>query len=319
MSLKTFWSKIFKHKEKNISTQKKNKKLRIGLALSGGGARGFGHLGALKAFEENNIKFDCIAGTSVGAMVGCLWDYGYTAEQLIDIGLNLKIKDLRTSKLFFVPSKNDKLQQFLADKTNNADIKDLKTPFFAVAVDMRSGEEIVFSEGNLSKIVTASCCVPAIFDPVIYKDFTLMDGGLCNTIPADVLKMNKCDIVVSVDINKYRGYGTESTKLFDLVSASIRILMKANAVKGKVSTDVLIEPELKNYKSTSFAGAKEMIDEGYRATLEKIPEIMSLLNSYGNEVQHKKTKKLKEHKKAYQKQHVIDLEEEIEIFDKSLE
>lgn len=310
MSFSSFFKKIFKRK-------KEVPKLKIGLALSGGGARGFGHLGALKAFEENGIKFDAIAGTSVGSLVGALWAYGYTAEQIIEIGLKLKEKDIRTSKIIFVPSKTDKLQNLVESKLGDIDIKDLKVPFYAVAVDMKSGEEIVFSEGRLKKIIPASCAVPGVFEPVEYEDFLLMDGGLSNVIPADVLKMFGCDIVISVDINKYRGSGTSSKKLLDLVMASIRILMKSNAIKGKVSSDILIEPELKNFKSTKLDGGKDMIEEGYRATIEKMPEIKSLLKLDGDEP--KKVKKIKEHKKKYQKNHILDLDEEIEIFDKSLE
>ena len=306
-----FWRRLFGLEAKE------QKKLKIGLALSGGGARGFGHLGAIRAFEEHGIKFDMIAGTSVGSMVASLWSYGYTAEQLINIGLSLKIKDLRTSKIIFVPSKTDKLESLMKDKVGDTDIKDLPIPTFIVAVDMKSGEEIVFSEGKLNKIVPASCAVPAVFDPVDYDEFTLMDGGLANTIPADVLKMAGCDIVVSVDINKYRGYGTNSKKLIDLVMASIRILMKANAVKGKVSSDILIEPELKDFSATKLDGAKEMIEEGYRATVEKIPEIKALLQTDASTP--KKAKRIKEHKKAYKKSKVLDIDEEIEIFDKSLE
>ena len=99
--------------------------------------------------------------------------------------------------------------------------------------------------------------------------------------------------------------------------ASIRILMKANAVKGKVSSDILIEPELKDFSATKLDGAKEMIEEGYRATVEKIPEIKALLQTDASTP--KKAKKIKEHKKAYKKSKVLDIDEEIEIFDKSLE
>lgn len=313
MSFTSFWKNLFKRKPK----AEPPKKIKIGLALGGGGTRGFGHLGAIKAFEENGIVFDAIAGTSVGSLVGALWANGYTAQEMIDIGLNLKVKDIKSSKIPFVPSKTERFETLVKSKLGDKDIKDLKIPFYAVAVDMKSGEEVVFSEGKLSKIIPASCAVPTVFEPIDYEGMTLMDGGLSNTIPSDVLKMAGCDVVVAVDINKYRGGGTDSKKLLDLVMASIRILMKANAVKGKVSSDILIEPELKNYKATKLDGAQEMIDEGYRATIEKMAEIKALFEVPQDTP--KKAKKIKEHKKAYQKNHILDLDEEIEIFDKSLE
>ena len=184
---------------------------------------------------------------------------------------------------------------------------------------MISGDEIVFSEGRLCKILAASCAVPAVFECVPYENMNLMDGGLANTIPADVPKMMGCDKVVSVDINKYRGRGTDSTKLFDLVLASIRILMKSNCVKGKLNSDVLIEPELSDYKSTSFEGAEEMIKEGYRAVMEKKDEILQLFNTQGNQTEiAKKPKKIKEKKKRFNKNKTVDIEQEIEIFDSNL-
>lgn len=294
-------------------------KPKIGLALSGGGARGYGHLGALKAFEELGIEFDCVAGTSVGSLVGALYCYGMKADEIIDRALKLKVKDIRTSKIIFVPSKTNKLEELVISFMGDIDIKDLKKKFCAVAVDMISGDEIVFSEGRLCKILAASCAVPAVFECVPYENMNLMDGGLANTIPADVPKMMGCDKVVSVDINKYRGRGTDSTKLFDLVLASIRILMKSNCVKGKLNSDVLIEPELSDYKSTSFEGAEEMIKEGYRAVMEKKDEILQLFNTQGDQTEiAKKPKKIKEKKKRFNKNKTVDIEQEIEIFDSNL-
>ena len=292
-------------------------KNKIGLALSGGGARGFGHLGALKAFEELGVEFDCVAGTSVGSLVGALYCYGMKADEIIEKALQLKVKDIRTSKIMFVPSKTNKLEELIISFMGDIDIKDLKKPFCAVAVDMISGDEVVFSEGRLCKVLAGSCAVPVVFECVPYEKMNLMDGGLANTIPADVPKIMGCDKVISVDINKYRGRGTDSTKLFDILMASIRILMKSNCVKGKLNSDILIEPELKDYKSTSFDGAEEMIQEGYRAVMEHKEEIMALFNQ-STVLNEPKPKKIREKKKRFGRNKTIDIEQEIEIFDKNL-
>ena len=292
-------------------------KNKIGLALSGGGARGFGHLGALKAFEELGVEFDCVAGASVGSLVGALYCYGMKADEIIEKALQLKVKDIRTSKIMFVPSKTSKLEELIISFMGDIDIKDLKKPFCAVAVDMISGDEVVFSEGRLCKVLAGSCAVPVVFECVPYEKMNLMDGGLANTIPADVPKIMGCDKVISVDINKYRGRGTDSTKLFDILMASIRILMKSNCVKGKLNSDILIEPELKDYKSTSFDGAEEMIQEGYRAVMEHKEEIMALFNQ-STVLNEPKPKKIREKKKRFGRNKTIDIEQEIEIFDKNL-
>ena len=301
--------------KENIQT---NAKTKIGLALSGGGTRGFGHLGAIKAFEELGIEFDYVAGTSVGSIVGALYCYGYTAEEMIQTAMKLNVKDIRTSKIVFVPSKTNKLEELFVSLMGDIDIKDLKKPFSAVAVDMVSGDEIIFNEGRLCKVLAGSCAVPIVFDCVPYETMNLMDGGLANTIPADIPKMMGCDKVISVDLNKYRGRGTESTKTVDLLMASIRILMKSNCVKGKINSDILIEPDLKDYKSTSFKGAEEMVAEGYRAVMEHKEEILQIFNSQIVETEIKKPKKIKEKKKRFGKHKTIDIEQEIEIFDSNL-
>ena len=302
-----------------VKETKETVKPKVGLALSGGGARGFGHLGALKAFEELGVEFECVAGTSVGSLVGAMYCYGVTADEMIKFALNLKVKDIRTSKIIFVPSKTNKLEELIISAMGDIDIKDLKKKFCAVAVDMKDGEEIVFSEGRLCKVLAGSCAVPVVFDCVEYENMILMDGGLANTIPADVPKLMGCDKVIAVDINKYRGRGTDSTKLFDLVMASIRILMKSNCVKGKLNSDILIEPELKDFKSTSFDGAEEMIKEGYRAVMEKKDEILKLFNpNFEDVTKMKKPKKIKDKKKRFGKNKTFDIEQEIEIFDSNL-
>ena len=121
---------------------KKKKRLKVGLALSGGGARGFAHLGALKAFEEFGVKFDYVCGTSAGSLVGAFYCAGYSYSQIFELARNLKIKDIRTSKLVFVPSKTEKLEELITENLGDINIEDLKIPFSAVAVDLKTTDEI---------------------------------------------------------------------------------------------------------------------------------------------------------------------------------
>lgn len=257
---------------------KEKNRVKLGLALGGGGARGFAHLGALKAFEENGINFDYVAGTSVGSLVGALYSYGLTSEQIIDQALKLSKKDIKTNKISFLPSSTDGLQSIVKKLLGDITFKDLKKPFCAVAVDIKSGKEIDIKQGNLSKAIAGSCAVPGVFNYVDYGQFRLMDGGLQNTIPSDVVKSMGADFVVALDCNPNRGHGTESTKLLDILSTSIRILMKSNAVKGLMFADVLIEPDTKRFSSSKLSGAEELILEGYEAALKQIPKIKELLN-----------------------------------------
>ena len=252
------------------------KKPKIGIAFGGGGARGFTHIGAIKAFDEFGLKFDFIAGTSAGSVVGAAYASGKSWQEIYDIAKTIKTKDIRTSVIPLMPSKTDGIVNLMKSAVGDINIEDLPTKFAAVAVDIKSTKEVCITHGNLAKAVAGSCCVPGIFIPVEFNDMLLCDGGLQNTIPADIPRYFGCDYVVCVDCNKSRTYGTDSPKMVDVISCSIRILMKSNAVKGYVNSDVVIAPETKRFKSTKTEGFEEMIEEGYKAAIDVMPEIMAL-------------------------------------------
>ena len=254
------------------------RKVKIGVAFGGGGARGFTHLGVIKAFEEFGLKFDFIAGTSAGSLVGAFYANGYSYKQMYDIVKNIKEKDIRRNLIPFTPSKLDGVEEIIINNLGDINIEQLKTPFAAVAVDIKSTKEIVLAKGNLTKAILGSCAVPGVFQPVLYNDMILCDGGLQNTIPSDVPRYFGCDYVIAVDVNKSRTYGTDSTKLLDVLSCSIRILMKSNAVRGYIDADLVIAPETKRFKSTKTDGMDEMIEEGYKATIDSMPKIIQIFN-----------------------------------------
>ena len=252
------------------------KKIKIGLAFGGGGTRGFSHLGAIKAFEEFGLKFDFVAGTSAGSLAGAFYAAGYDYNKMYEVIKNLKESDIRKNVIPFTTSKADGIGEVIKKELGDINIEQLKIPFAAVAVDIKSTKEVAIAKGNLAKAVMGSCAVPGVFQPVVFDDMILSDGGLQNTIPADIPKLFGCDYVVAVDVNKSRTYGTESTKFLDVVMCSIRILMKSNAVRGYTYADVMIAPETKRFKSTKTQGMNEMIEEGYKATIDVMPQIMEL-------------------------------------------
>ena len=253
------------------------RKVKVGIAFGGGGARGFTHIGVIKALNEFGVDFDYVSGTSVGSIVGACYAAGMNWEEIYKVAKTIREKDIRTSKIPLVPSKTEGIENLMISTLGDINIEDLKKPFSAVAVDIKSTKEICISHGNLAKAVAGSCCVPGIFVPVAFNDMLLCDGGLQNTIPADIPKYFGCDFVVAVDCNKERLYGTESTKVLDVLSCTIRILMKGNAVKGYVNADVVIQPDTKRFKATKAEGIDDMIEEGYRAAVDIIPKIKELL------------------------------------------
>ena len=258
---------------------------KIGLALGGGGARGYGLIGAIRAFEEENIKFDYICGTSIGSIVGAMMAYGLNSQEMEEIMTKIKVKDVRKNKIPFMPSSTEYLEELIIKNVGDINIEDLKIPFCAVAVDMVSGNEVDITRGRLCKALAGSCAVPTVFEPVDFEDKVLFDGGLQNTIPADVLRKLGCDAVVSIDINSTRGNGTTSKKYLDLLMASIRVMMKSNAIKGYLNSDIIIKPNLQRFSASKTDGMFEMIEEGYQATKAQIENIKALFSK----------KKLKKH------------------------
>lgn len=252
---------------------------RVALVLGGGATRGLAHIGVIKALEENNISFDYIAGTSVGSLVGAFYAAGLTSDEMIKIAKGLKVKDIRSSIIPLVPSKTDGIKNLIINNLGDIDISQLKRHFCAVAVDVRSGNEIDFTSGNLANIVAGSCSVPGVFQPVKYGDYLLHDGGLANNIPSNVPKIVfDCDKVVAIDVNSTRGQGTESDKFFDTLLASMRIMMKSNSLKGYLNGDIVIQPDLKRFKSTKLDFVDEMIMEGYNAAIFEMDSIKNLIN-----------------------------------------
>lgn len=276
----------------NFLNLKKNK-IKVGLALGGGGARGFAHIGVFKAFEEHNIHFDFVAGASAGSLAGALYCAGITSDEMKTISQTLKVKDIRKNKLPFMPSKTDGIEEVIKNTIGDIKIEELKIPFCAIATDIISGKELHITSGSVAKAVAGSCAFPAIFNPVPFNKYLLLDGGLQNNIPANVPKVFGCDVVIAVDINSTRGYGTESTKYFDMLMASMRIMMKSNSLKGYLNADVMIQPDLKRFKATKLDGTEEMIEEGYKAALfsmDKIKTVIGLVKE--NKKQVEKEKKL---------------------------
>ena len=259
---------------------KKGKKIKIGLVFGGGGARGFVHLGVIKAFEEYGLHFDAVAGTSAGSIIGAFYSAGYSYDEMYRVAKGLDVKDIRTSKIPYKTSKTDGLEKIITDELGDINIEELKIPFYAVCTDLISTNECVLTKGNLAKAVAGSCCVPYVFYPVKYLDRNFVDGGLHNTIPADIPKLlADCDYVVAVDVNKSRTYGTDETNLISVITCCMRILMENSAEKGYEYADVMIKPETKRFKSTKKDGFEEMIEEGYKAAIDMMPNILYVYNS----------------------------------------
>jgi len=277
-----FWKKI---------EYKKHKKVKVGIAFGGGASRGIAHIGVIKAFEENNIQFDFVAGTSVGSIIAAMYAGGKSSSEMLEIAKSLRVKDIRKSK-FFMPSKTTGIEDIIIENLGDIDITELKTPYCAVVVDLITAKEVVLTKGKLSKAVAGSCAIPGVFNPVEFEGMHLVDGGIQNNIPSDIPRYFDCDYVVAVDVNSTRGGGTQSLKLMDVLKATIGIMGKANSLRGYLDADIMIKPSMAKYKSTKLDEVEEMFMEGYNAGIEAVPEILKLISKKPTRAINKKNKKI---------------------------
>lgn len=272
MGLIDFFKRRKAQKARVSTSPERNK---VALCLGGGGARGFGHVGALKAFEEAGIDFDIVVGTSAGSLVGALYCYGLSADEIIAHAHELDPDDIRKG-VFFRAKDAAPIGKVVSDIIGDVNIEQLKKPFAAVAVDLVSARQIILDKGKVADAVSASCCVPIFFKPYIIGDMHLVDGGVLNTVPADVCRLLGADKVVSIDINSTRGEGSSETGTIEVLKTSYGIMSKALASEGLRHSDVVINPDLKKFKATKKDGYEEMMRNGYDAAKARIDEIKAL-------------------------------------------
>lgn len=250
----------------------------LGLALSGGGTRGFAHVGVFRALQEAEISVQYVAGTSAGSIFGALFCAEMPWEQMLEKAKTFSRKDV-LEKRWLLGSDAMNIAQIVRRFVGNVNIEQLKIPFAAVAVDLELGEEVVFTKGEVATAVSASSAVPLLFKPVQTDGKILVDGGLLNNMPADVCRKMGAEVVVGVDLNYARGKGTTSTKMWDTAVATWNITTKNAMLKGQINSDVIITPELNEFKNTRLEHIEEMAEAGYLATKDKIPQILELLNT----------------------------------------
>jgi NTE family protein len=243
------------------------KKRSLGLALGGGAVRGFAHIGVLKAMHDAGVVPKYVAGTSVGSPIGALYCAGRSWSEIRDIAFDVEWKDFvqpTFPKLGVV--KPDGLRDMLDDLLDGCDIADLKVPFAAVAVDLVSCTEIVIDSGSVSAAVLASCSIPGIFVPIEFDEMVLVDGGVLNAVPADVVAAMGGEYVIAVDLNAdTQGGEKRPENILDVMARSMALFMSATSSKGLSYADCIVQPDLKGFSYHDMSRREEMVERGEQA------------------------------------------------------
>ncbi|MBA3693052.1 MAG: patatin-like phospholipase family protein [Acidobacteria bacterium] len=255
---------------------------KIGLALSGGAARGFAHLGVVKVLTENGIPIDFIAGTSAGSFAGAALASGLSVEEIVK--LSRKISWFRMSSLSFSTKgllSNAGIGTFVNQHFPVQKFEDLPIPFAAVACDLETGKEIILKEtGDLATAVRASCAIPGVFVPVESDGRRLIDGGVVSNVPTKAVRNLGAEIVIAVDVlaSGATYWGSPST-LLGIFFQSAMMLLRAASKAHHYRADIVIIPQIAHLRPDEISKMDEFIKAGEEAALEKIDEIKRLIFS----------------------------------------
>ncbi|MEX8195122.1 patatin-like phospholipase family protein [Comamonas guangdongensis] len=247
--------------------------IKIGLALGGGAAKGFAHIGVIKMLEANGFTPTVVAGTSAGSVVGALYASGMNAFELQETAVALdeaKIRDLQLSSGGLVLGQ--KLEDYVNEQVRRKPLEQMSKPFVAVATRLEDGERTVFARGNVGQAVRASSSVPGVFQPVTIGKYHYVDGGIVSPVPVDAVRNLGADIVIAVDIsNKARGKAPEN--MLGALNQSIAIMGQKLGQAELARADIIIRPKVLDIGPADFGQRSSAIVEGEKATTALMPQI----------------------------------------------
>jgi NTE family protein len=250
----------------------------IGLALGGGFARGFAHLGVLRVLEEQQIPISHIAGTSVGSILGAAYASGAPLSRIISTCRNLRFRDIarwRVSRLGL--ASNHRLGNLIEQVFESRQFEDLRIPLAVVATDLSSGEPVVFTQGNLVDAIRASCAFPGLFQPVEIGTRCLADGGLVAPVPTRAVRELGATSVLGISVGMHDGYRGAPTNIFQVVSRAVSAAQKHQLEVWERHADLVLRPEVQSLAWDDFDRAEEAIEAGAVATRRALPRIQKLL------------------------------------------
>jgi NTE family protein len=263
----------------------------LGLALGSGGARGLAHIGVIEVLEEHGVSIDVLAGTSIGALVGALYASGVTSEGLRRIASGTTLPRIIT---LFDPSlrhgflRGTRLERFIEDEVGGLRVERCRIPLAIVATDLRSGETVVFQEGDLASAVRASVSVPWVFRPVQLEDRLLADGGLSMPVPAEQVRDMGANVVVAVDLDWERPVSDSSRErepgVWQIANDSLALLRRHLAAQDARYADVVVRPRFgREVRWDGFLDPNELIECGREAMSSQMAALETAIATWNSE------------------------------------
>jgi NTE family protein len=256
------------------------KRPRVGLALSGGFARGIAHIGVLKVLKEHHIPVDCIAGTSVGALIGAAYAAGTPLDEMEKQAALTVFTDFGRWKLSRLGlASNQKLDEFLARFTKCTRFEDLRIPLAVAATELGSGKTKYFTSGDLRLAIRASCAYPGLFVPLEFEGSLLVDGFVTDPLPADGARMLGADVVIGVYLSTVSDQ-SKPANLIDVLGRTFSIVQQASEQTWRRMANVVIEPDISTFAWDAFSKTAEMIAAGEAATRAALPQIRKTISAH---------------------------------------
>jgi len=275
------WLRIAKDKFREFASGNDSERAarpKVGLALAGGFARGIAHIGVLRAFRDAGIPIDCVAGTSVGALIGAGFCSGLSLEKMQQIGQSTTFADFgRWTPSWLGLATNQRMEKYLARMTPATTFAELKIPLAISATDINAGVTIYYLNGALAPPLRASCAYPGLFVPIQYEGRTLVDGFLTAPVPVEGALIQGADIVIAVYLE---AGGIENPRTaVDIISRSFNIIQKHTDVTWRQQANVIIEPDVASFAWDDFTKTPELVAAGEAAAMNALPEIVAFLRS----------------------------------------
>jgi len=253
---------------------------RLGLALGGGAARGFAHIGVIQVLEENGIKADLVVGTSAGSLVAALYASGRTG---LDMGTLAQTMDEGAITDWAFPSRGlirgEALARYVTEQTRGLSIEQMKMPLGIVATDLDSGAGVLFRRGDTGVAVRASSAVPAVFQPVKIGSREYVDGGLVSPVPVRYARQMGADLVLAVDISN-PPEGAVTSDLMKMLLQTFAIMSRSISQFELREADFVLRPALTGVSSADFTARRRAIIAGREAALKVLPELRARIAAW---------------------------------------